>query len=601
MNLFQGILAFVMLLPAVLFSASNSSMIQEGNVFRIVDNVDLSGKNLEFPQGSVIIFENGKIQNGSITGKGSLLKGKVSLDCELLGSFSNTLFYSSWFTGSNPSNISKTIVSILNLEQNVNIFFDQDILMDGSRHDVKRVSFESNGHLIHNPSCFRVKGSVKIKGVGFIAESKKEIFLDLSECQEKYPTIEVDSIRFDAAYQIDRFIYFPTNKSCIKSRLTILNSSFCHFNRFVIHVLPNCSGAISACRFVDIGDGSNNHISAIWLGMETGEHSFGACDFRIINNDFERIRVSYSPIAEKREAHAILIYGHRNIIRDNRVQNIYSLESTDGDPGFDSEGIYLKGGNNKVLSNHLDNAVGSGADGAITIKSNYAKNIIEGNTILHRFGYGIQCYTDQSFISHNEIISSEKALISISSVVNNHTRISFNTIIGENLDYLSFKAAFYISGSDNIVVSSNIVKSIPTMLVTYPNKKKLIVSDNQFSIEAVRYGQMTYYSAPISIHEDECQVYFKKNTFYFSSVRASQVIESWAKNWANIIFSDNTIVLGSSSQNRRDDSFSFISYLFRNCVYHGKNNVVKTDPESSYQDLSNEKSGNLKIFKVIVE
>ena len=566
--------------------AHNGDIIRDGNVYYINEDVDLRGKEWVMPYGSIIRFGGGLVKNGTICGNNTYLEGDVRLCCKLDGTFLNNVINASWFQTDDVSQLSQMIVSVFNLEQRIALSLDKDIRLDGMRYDVKRVLIHSNGHCITAPSCYRVKEDVAIIGVNYECVNGNEIFLDLSVCESTAPSIHIESVSFDAHYRMDRFLY--ASASHIEfARIKVMNSSFTHFNRYVIIFQSGLTGTISDCEFIDIGDGAKDHVCAVWLGTEGGTGRFGAQKVIIKNNVFARIKASHSDVAESREAHAILVYGHANLIQGNSISGIFA-ETANNDPGFDSEGIYVKGGKNKIINNHLISAVGSGPDGAITVKSTFMNNTISGNIIDHSFGTGIQCYTNQSAIENNDIISRQAALISISVVDNSGSVVKSNRITGDDsLNLKTFKAAFYVSKSRKVSIENNEIKSIPTMMVTYPNLVRIELRENYFNPGAIHYGQESYYTAPFSLHEEKCRLLFKNNQFILTGIRTSQIIESWANSRAVVTFTGNRVYLRSKEATKKE-KLSFFTYFFRNCKQTAKRNVLIIDSGTSLRDYTDE-------------
>lgn len=568
-------------------SAKDGAIKRVGNVFYVVDTLDLGGGVWEVPKDCIVEFDGGLVKNGSLLGRNTLLKGDVSLDCYLHGSFSNDTIYISWFNTSDVTQLSRMIASVFNLDQKVKVFIDKTIHLDGEQYDVKNVLLYSNGYSIISPSCYRVRGDVIINNLNFECVKSKEVFLDLSHSESITPTIQIESILFDANYHLDRLLY-ASSDFIKKALLRVIDSSFTHFNRYVIIMQSECTGIVSNCSFTNIGDGKADHVCAIWLGTENHNGRYGACNFFIEDNIFKGIKASYSEVAESREAHAVLIYGHFNSITNNYISCIYS-DSATADPGFDSEGIYIKGGDNSVVNNTLIDAVGSGPDGAITVKSSFRNNSITHNYISHSFGSGILCCTSNSTIDNNIILSRKAAILAFSILDNSGGVYTSNRVIGDvSLNKKTFKAAFFVSRSSDVLIKNNKVECIPTLLVTYPNLGNIELRDNFFDPGVVHYGQESYYTAPISLHEENiCRLLIINNEFTLTGIRSSQIIESWSKSDAVVVFLNNTVSFLPRDESERDLSSYFV-FFYRNCKPQSNNNVLKINLKSSLGELTND-------------
>ena len=120
-------------------SANNHGILRKGNVFHVLGEVDLEGKDWVLPNDCTIQFDGGQINNGCLYGCNTLLKGDVSLNCLVKGYFANDYFFVSWLKSSDSFHLALMIESIFNLDHSTILFLDKDIRLDGARYDVKRV------------------------------------------------------------------------------------------------------------------------------------------------------------------------------------------------------------------------------------------------------------------------------------------------------------------------------------------------------------------------------------------------------------------------------------------------------------------------------
>lgn len=527
---------------------------ESNTTYVIKSSIDLNGSALTVPDGSTLKFKrNGSICNGVVHLRNTLLKGTIHLYCKVVGSTRNEEIPISCLDDGDGRQLETRLESIFNLENACEIILDKDVSLSGGQLTVKRLLLRGNHRICNSPS-FKVSGDVVIDKVTFVEfHNKKELFIDLSS-QLTPSRISLQSVIFDCGNNIDRVIYKPV-KQASQCSILIDNCVFQRVNNYAVQFQSDCTGQISNCIISDHGTNNWGHVICFLLG---NNDSYNATNFTIKNNRFLDIQVPYSKNAESREAHAILIYGHENTISDNIVRHLYSTDSPEGDPGKDSEGIYLKGGKNKVVNNELIDCVGSGPDGAITIKSIFTDNQIAGNRIQHRFGIGIQCYTPNSRIENNQIESCHKAEAAITLCNNKSSVIANNSLTLKEENKKSHKVAIELMSCGDITVKNNTSDS-PSFVTAYSNTGNIVFKTNHLTILDKTFGTNTYYSSPIELHSDGANYIFVGNIIDLKNVKTSQLIEADSKFKGTVQFDENVInVLDSETEE------TAIRYLVRN-------------------------------------
>ena len=91
---FNHLLKRIIIIPLVL-------MLEQGNVIRVTNDIDLGGKELVLPENSTLVFKGGIIRNGSVVGSGTdIVKGKDRVlfdNVEIKGSWNVREIFSSCF------------------------------------------------------------------------------------------------------------------------------------------------------------------------------------------------------------------------------------------------------------------------------------------------------------------------------------------------------------------------------------------------------------------------------------------------------------------------------------------------------------------------
>lgn len=547
---------------------------EENSVIIVNREIDLKKATFNVPKNSTLKFKRkGLLKNGTLNGNNTSLKGKVKLRCELTGSFANEDVLVSWLDYNDRASLTKQIISIFNLPKPCTLRVDRDIALDGSQRWVNYISIAGN-HSVKSCCVFRVNGDVKLKDVTFSDfESYRELFIDLRDMTRPV-NINIENVRFDGNWNISRFIYCPYQKFSSESNIQITNSTFSKVRNYVVQFRPACTGRITNNVIEDIGTTEFSNVVAFHLGDsddETGR--MNAMAFVIADNKFKDFKVPYNTKDDGREAHAILIYGHDNTVKGNRVVNFYSPQTGTSDTGQDSEGIYLKGGGNVVEDNYLEECIGTGPDGAITIKTFYGNNVIQRNIIKHKYGIGIQCYTPNSTIENNRIYSELQAEIGLVMLGNSGSTIVNNVFSSTGAK--EYHAAITLQKCVGVTIRNNQFVNTSGVLTTYGCKDEIAFENNTVELNDMIYGSNTYYTAPFVIHDDMAEFVVKNNTIMAKGVRSSQLIEAPEGFKGAVRFNDNTLHMTDSKEVQ-----SVITYLVRN---------VKTLTATQNTELSKEK------------
>ena len=556
--------------------------IVENTTYIIRDCIDLGGDTFNVPIRSELYFKRkGVLKNGTLKGDNTRLNGKVKLDCILEGSFLNKEILVSWLNYNDRDKLSNQVTSVFNLAKPCVLLVDTEISMDGSVREVAYVAMEGNKK-IRNSCRYRSHGDIYLKGVSFVDfEDYRELFLDLISITEPV-NIEIDNILFDGCWNVSRFAYCPYKEFDSQSKIDITYSSFSRIKNYVIQFRPACTGMINYNLFENIGTDEMSNVIGLHLGdSDEHENRLSAESFSILNNKFKDFKVPFSDEHHAREAHAVLLYGHNNVIKGNYVSNFYSPQTGCSETGYDSEGIYLKGGNNLIEDNTLLDCIGSSPDGAITIKSDYENNTIRRNTIVHKYGIGIQCYTPNSRIEENSISSSYMAEAAIALLANHSTTIDKNNMSLKN-DSSFYHAAIELIRSNDIFVTGNEFKETSGLLCTYSCDGVIFFNNNRITLSDKVYGGNTYYTAPVALHNDYASFYFDGNNIKLKSINSSQFIEAPDVFNGKLVFNNNVITVDDELDDKR-----FISYLVRNVDDIKIEGNTISDPKNKIKVLSN--------------
>lgn len=581
----QFIFVFILFLPYAgtanhQFTVSGSISGTESNhrekktIYVINHEIDLKKGIFSIPHNTELRFtRRGLIKNGTIYGDNTTLKGRVKLHCKMTGSFTNKVIPVSWLNYSDGEELTNQIVSIFNLSTPSIIKVDKDISLDGSRRDVEYISFYGNKR-IKNCCCFRVRGDVLLRDVTFCSiEKYHELFLDFGDILRPI-SINIENVTFDGCWNVSRFLYCPYQKFITQSQISVANSHFTRIYNYVFQFRPACTGVIYGNLIENIGTDELSSVVGFHLGdSDEEEERMNAISFEISENIFRDFRIPYCIIDDRREAHALLLYGHNNIIKGNKVENFYSQKTYSSETGKDCEGIYLKGGGNVIIDNYLEDCIGGAPDGAITIKTFYGNNLIKGNTIKHKYGIGIQCYTPNSTIENNKIYSEQKAEVGLAMLGNSGSNIDNNVFFSSGAK--DYHAAIALQKCSGIDMRYNQFENTSSVLTTYGCKNEISFENNTIELTNMIYGTNTYYTAPFAIHDDTAVFVFSHNTIKARGVRSSQLIEAPDGFKGEVRFNDNTLFMSDTKEVE-----SVLSFLVRN---------VKTLTINQNKELSKEK------------
>lgn len=557
----------------------NTQMNQEGVTYVVQDTIDLNGSAIVVPSNCTIKFKkHGILRNGVFHFNDTYLKGPIRLDCKFDGSITNKEIAVSSFNTDNPVALTSQIESVFNLANHCKLVVDKDITLDGSTRDVRFVALEGN-KTIRNSCSYRVEGNVTIQHVSFKDFMRhKETFLDCSK-KKKVSTVTINDIIFDGSHNIDRFLYCPYIENLDATLLRIENSSFTKVNNFIVCYRSDCSGVISKNKVYSIGTSDYTSVCVFLLGCS--DEKYNANSFIIDHNIIDDVLVPHSKEHNGREAHIFLLYGHNNSIHYNLLSNMYTEQGPRTDTGLDSEGIYIKGGNNVIEGNSLDNCIGSSPDGAITLKTSFDNNRVTNNVIKHSYGVAIQCYTPKSIIAKNKIISTHKAEEGIAMLNNSNSLIVANEFQSID-DKGDFHAAIALSRCEGISIKMNTFLNTSGVITTYKCKGKILFENNGISIKNKVYGENTYYTAPFEIHDDTALFILKGNKLEGCGLRASQLIEAPREFKGALVCDNNTIDIEDSESVK-----SYINYMVRNIKSLTFNNNIEISSKAKIEQASN--------------
>ena len=421
-----------------------------------------------------------------------------------------------------------------------------------------------NGNTVSDFPFIRSNGNIYISDIVFTGFKTPGVFIEYSTSDCKRPRIKITDVSFDGSCVIERFLRSYMNKDIIEAVIQIDNSSFTNISEFVVQFTSNCTGSITNSKFQKIGNSNRSHVSALWLGYQD---IYQANGMTISGNVIEDILAPYNNVDDAREAHGIIVYGNKNTIKNNTIRNIYSNVGVFGDPGMDSEGIYLKGSNNEISYNEIINATGCGSDGAITVKHidnalSSRKNTIHHNHISDKFSVGIVVYTNKSKVFNNIIELGEQSECGIETYCGNNIKIYNNTIsgtvAGQNIK--TFSGGIVVSKCKEVSIYNNTISNVPTLLNILNNTGELKVRDNVMEIEDnCVFGTNSKYTAGIVFQGDFDNIDISCNKFFGKGTRGSQVIEFLGcEKLKGMKFCDNEIQFADSPVQE-----TYIKYLIR--------------------------------------
>ena len=165
---FNHLLKRIIIIPLVL-------MLEQGNVIRVTNDIDLGGKELVLPENSTLVFKGGIIRNGSVVGSGTdIVKGKDRVlfdNVEIKGSWNVREIFSSWFNDIDSINSLKNVLALTSpITHNV-VYLEDDIyLVRVGRNAESVLKISSNtdviidGTIMLQPNGFSHYSIIEIKG-----------------------------------------------------------------------------------------------------------------------------------------------------------------------------------------------------------------------------------------------------------------------------------------------------------------------------------------------------------------------------------------------------------------------------------------------------
>lgn len=420
-----------------------------------------------------------------------------------------------------------------------------------------------NGNTVNNFPFIRCNGNLTISNVAFEGFKKAGVFIEYTAAGYKKPRIELSNVRFNGNGNIERVLRSYLNKNIEVASIFINNCEFSNITEYVVQFACNCTGRITNNKIHDIGNSDKSHVSALWLGFQD---EFLARNMHISNNSIENILAPYSHINDGREAHGIIVYGNNNKISNNFVKNIYSQGNNDGDPGMDTEGIYLKGDNNEIVFNTIIDATGSDSDGAITIKHigrTSKKNQVHDNVISGKYSNGIVIYTDKSHVFNNHISLSANSECGIYAFSGKTISIYDNNIDGmdDTLNHRGFSGGIIVAMCRDIIIKHNVINNVPVLFNCIQNDGTVNVVDNDMEMTSnCLLGNNTKYTSCVVFQgENRGKVVINGNKISGKGIRGSQVIEFFdGSTIKGVQLNNNEIAFSDSPQQE-----TLLTYVIR--------------------------------------
>jgi len=321
--------------------------------------------------------------------------------------------------GDGATNDSKAVGKALAASQKNN----QTLYFPAGQYNLNNVSFTVNTSLtmagdpngstkLINPGSFYCKNSISVKNFNIVDNSGVFIYMQPTGMR----SLKIDNVTYAGDTNSTRFVYCCTN--VVGNGLENAEITNCNITNTRYGIQLSCqinSGLISGNNFNLIGNTAVlQSVGAIALGYPNSD-KVSAMNVTISDNHISNVAAGYSTKAETRECQGILVYSFGGCV----IQNNY-LENITG--GYDTEGIYCKAVNVKILNNTLIN-VGDG-DGAIVDKKNSPSNdiIISGNTITNNFSSSTSMMkgilvTSQKFTISNNKISMKSGIAFYAAVI----------------------------------------------------------------------------------------------------------------------------------------------------------------------------------------
>ncbi len=350
--------------------------------------------------------------------------------------------------------------------------------------DLKIAGEPDGSSKLINPGALSCSGNVSLKDI--TVSDDKDIFIYMQPAG--MVNLNIDHVTYTGNAGSTRFVYCKSETSGVGiEKVEIVNCTISNTRYGIMLVCPINSGLISGNIFDTIGDPAIfQSVAAIKLGY-LQSHSDSATNITISNNRITNVAAGYSTTNDGRECQGILLLSDGGcVIENNYLENIVG--------GRDTEGIYCKAVDIKILNNTLINA-GDG-DGSIVNKMTSSENdiIISGNTIVNtiessRTMCGIYVSSERHTITYNNI-----TLIRGIAIYNANETL--DAVITDNTINAFGRTAIYMTTiTGNTLISNNKIS-----LIQKSNEKldsainmsgtkssaKVEVSNNEIYIENTR-------------------------------------------------------------------------------------------------------------------
>ncbi len=246
----------------------SKQIVSEGNNFIIKSIIDLKGKNVFIPANSILTFQNGRLQNGSIIGNNTKIfyKDTVFENVHILGSWNVPIIKSSMFQNVTSKDVLKDVVALANSNVANTVYIDSGTYVVSAPSCTKGALYiPSRTHLVINGSISLIPNdylgcaviyikdakNVTISGKGIIigdkirhTGTKGEWGMGIQIMNSKNIRIENQNI-----YNCWGDCIYVGGKS---SNVSIINCNLHHARRQGISVTYAISCKIDRCKIHDI-------------------------------------------------------------------------------------------------------------------------------------------------------------------------------------------------------------------------------------------------------------------------------------------------------------------------------------------------------------
>jgi hypothetical protein len=339
--------------------------------------------------------------------------------------------------------------------------------------------------------------------------------------------VSIDNVTYSGDATSTRFLFCGSEMpGCGVNNVRMTNCTVTNARYGIKLTCPINRGLINGNIFDKIGSSDvYQNVSAIMLGFPNSNVVY-ARNITISDNRITNVTSAYSIINDGRECQGILLYSDGGcVIKNNYIHNITG--------GEDTEGIYCKAVDVKILNNTLVNA-GEG-DGSIVVKKDSEKNdiIISGNEIynyLETKGMicGIHITGSKFTISNNRI-----SMISGIALYKDKSTETLDAVITDNSIVICGRTAFYINDtSGKTTITGNSIT-----LIQNSNEK----TDAAINLVGTKKG---------GIVQVENNKIYTENTVFFNLFRADEKADISIQNnilISNIKLSDKAAYLTDSN------------------------------------------------------